>query len=224
MKEKVFLKHTYSLRFGGLEEYRNAVWKIICEDYFIRYISNEDTVLDLGCGWGEFINNIKCATKLGLDLNPESSIHLSKEVYFINQDCSQTWPIRTSSLDIVFTSNLLEHLPGKDYIERTISETYRCLKEEGLMICVGPNINYLPGRYWDFWDHFTPITEKSLSEILKIKGFQIEKVIPQFLPYSMSLGNRYPLSFVRLYLKLPFLWRVWGKQFLVIGKKPKVSC
>jgi hypothetical protein len=43
--------------------------------------------------------------------------------------------------------------------------------------------------------------------------------IPRFLPYSMSTGRTPPSFFVKLYLKLPILWPLFGKQFLVIGKK-----
>ena len=30
----------------------------------------------------------------------------------------------------------------------------------------------------------------------------------------------YPMLFVRLYVRLPFLWHIFGKQFLVIASKP----
>jgi hypothetical protein len=79
----------------------------------------------------------------------------------------------------------------------------------------------VPGAYWDFWDHFIPITELSLSEVLKMKGFSIQSSIPRFLPYSMSNGRTPPLLLVKLYLKLPPLWPLFGKQFLVVGRKKK---
>jgi predicted SAM-dependent methyltransferase len=74
------------------------------------------------------------------------------------------------SLDVVFTSNFLEHLPDKVHVERTLAQAWRCLKDDGFIICLGPNIKYVPGAYWDFWDHFIPLTELSLSEVLKMKG------------------------------------------------------
>lgn len=215
------LRDEYRIRFARSDRYRNDVWKILCDEYFSMFVSPEAHVLDLGAGWGEFINNIQAVRKYAMDLNPDTGRRLSGETQFLHQDCSQEWRIQKESLDVVFTSNFLEHLPDKDHVERTISEAYRCLKYDGLIICLGPNIKYVPGVYWDFWDHFIPLTELSLSELLRLKGFCIQSSIPRFLPYSMSTGRTPRLFMVELYLKLPALWPLFGKQFLVIGRKKK---
>lgn len=36
----------------------------------------------------------------------------------------------------------------------------------------------------------------------------------------MSQGFQPPLWTVRIYLAMPILWRFWGKQFLVVLRKP----
>jgi SAM-dependent methyltransferase len=176
-------------------------------------------VLDMGCGWGEFINNINAGQKYAMDLNPDARSRLRSTVHFLHQDCSQKWDVPEKSLDIVFSSNFLEHLPDKAYIERAIAEAHRCLRSGGLAIFLGPNIKYVKESYWDFWDHIVPLTEQALAEILRIKGFQIQVNHPQFLPYSMSMGITPPVFFLKLYLHLPFLWKFFGRQFLVIAKK-----
>jgi len=84
---------------------------------------------------------------------------------------------------------------------------------------LGPNIKCLPGRYWDFWDHSLPLTEKSLSEGLRATGFTIEQAVAQFLPYTMATGPRFPRFLIAIYLKLPFLWRLFGEQFLLVARK-----
>ena len=71
---------------------------------------------------------------------------------------------------------------------------------------IGPNIKYLPGRYWDFWDHYIPLTEESLREVLELAGFEVERCIAKFMPYQMVRQKRAPLPLVRLYLKLPWVW------------------
>ena len=157
------LQHEYQMRFSKLEKYRNAVWKVLCDEYFNKFISPKARVLDLGAGWCEFINNINAAEKYAMDLNHETKFRLTGKTLFLHQDCSQKWQIQPDFLDVVFTSNFLEHLPDRENIERTISEAYHCLKDNGIIICLGPNIKYLQGSYWDFWDHFIPITELSLS-------------------------------------------------------------
>lgn len=213
------LNRSYQLRFQKSVAYRDAVWKVLCSDFFSRYIPADATVLDLGAGWGEFINNISVRERTAMDLNHDTGKRLAEDIRFINQDCSQTWPLESESLDVVFTSNFLEHLPDKMAIERAISEAYRCLKPGGKLICLGPNIKYVPGAYWDFWDHYVPITDASISELLTLKGFSIQSRYDRFLPYTMSAGRTPPLMLLKLYLRMPLAWRVLGKQFLVVASK-----
>ena len=84
---------------------------------------------------------------------------------------------------------------------------------------MGPNIRYLPGSYWDFFDHHVILTERSLDEALSVTGFTVESAIARFLPYTMVGGPKYPLLLLRLYLNLPFLWWIKGRQFLVIASR-----
>jgi len=50
-------------------------------------------------------------------------------------------------------------------------------------------------------------------------GFDITAVRPRFLPYSFrGLLPPSPLL-TRTYLRTPALWRLLGKQFLVIARK-----
>jgi SAM-dependent methyltransferase len=209
----------YQQRFAALAPYRDAVWRILARDFFQRYVAPDATVLDLGSGWGEFIRNIQARRKIAMDLNPDMPARVGPGVETILQDCSQPWPLAGASLDLVFTSNFFEHLPDKDALRRTLQEAARCLKPGGKIICVGPNIRFMRGDYWDFWDHFLPLTDRSLVEILTLTGFTVERVAPRFLPYSMSQGFRPPLGFISLYVRLPFWWRIFGKQFLVVARK-----
>jgi hypothetical protein len=93
------------------------------------------------------------------------------------------------------------------------------LKPGGRFIAMGPNIKYIPGAYWDFFDHYVELTELSLAEALLNCGFEIEKQVGRFLPYTMSQGSQYPVWMLRVYLALPLAWPIFGKQFLVVGRK-----
>jgi SAM-dependent methyltransferase len=214
------LETEYRLRFEEMAGYRNRVWKVLTRGFFQAYVPQDGTVLDLGCGWGEFVNNIEARVKYGMDLNPESARRLSADVVFLKQDCSATWPLPDAALDVIFTSNFFEHLPTKDSLRETVHEARRCLRPGGTLICVGPNIKYVPGAYWDFWDHYLPLTELSLAELLEVIGFRITTRVARFLPYSMSQGFAPPVPFVAAYLRVPFLWRFFGKQFLIVAHTP----
>jgi len=217
MKEQ--LSKEYSLRFEKIQQYRNDVWRVLIDQYFRHYISPDSVVLDLGCGWGEFINNLPCKQKYGMDLNPDSKSHLRSEVTMLEQDCSKTWELPDNSLDVVFTSNFFEHLFTKEALTSTLEQAFRCLKPGGKLIAMGPNILYVGHEYWDFYDHYLPLSHRSLCEGMRISGFEIESSIPKFLPYTMADGKKPNLLLVALYLHLPLAWEVLGKQFLVTGVK-----
>lgn len=216
------LQRMYQVRFKERQAYRNEVWSALTRDYFQQFIRPKDVVLDLGAGYGEFINHIRCWKKYAMDLNPDTTHLVNADVEVLLQDCSKPWSLPSNSLDVVFTSNFFEHLPDKDALARTLREAERCLKSGGRLIAMGPNIKYVPGIYWDFWDHHVPLTEQSLSEAMMLEGFSIEKCLDKFLPFTMVNGPRYPVFFVSAYLRLPLVWRILGKQFLVIGKKDSV--
>lgn len=213
------LQNIYNIRFSNLEEYRKRVWKILVNEYFKKYIKGSDCVLDLGCGYGEFINNVSCSELHAMDLNPDSRKHLHDNVHFHQQDCSQTWNIEPEKFDLIFSSNFFEHLPSKQSLESTILNAQRALKPKGKIIALGPNIAVLKGKYWDFWDHHVALSDQSISELFEIFEFNVEKIVPKFLPYNMVRVNKKPLFMVSLYLKVPFLWKLFGKQFLLVASK-----
>ena len=41
---------TYSQRFGGVDDYRKAVWSVLIKHFFQQFPSKDGAVLDLGCG------------------------------------------------------------------------------------------------------------------------------------------------------------------------------
>jgi SAM-dependent methyltransferase len=215
------LQKIYGARFAQNLAYRRKVWNVLVPSFFQKYVARGDAVLDLGCGYGEFINTIRCGQKLAMDLNPDAPKYLDSSVRFLEQDCSSRWQVQDASLHVVFTSNFFEHLPDKAALGRTLDEIYRCLAPGGKLIAMGPNIKHLPGKYWDFWDHHLPLTETSLSEGLSNRGFEIVTRLGKFLPYTMVGQREYPDILLKLYLRFPMAWRIMGKQFLIIAAKPR---
>jgi SAM-dependent methyltransferase len=212
------LQNIYKARFSGQTEYRQQVWNVLCP-FFSKWIPSDAAVLDLGCGYCEFINTIVARQKYAMDLNPEANRLASPGVRVLQQDCSAPWEIPPDTLDAVFTSNFFEHLPDKAALERTLHNARTALRSGGNLVMMGPNIKYVPGAYWDFFDHYIPLTELSLAEVLKKCGYEIEVCIDRFLPYTMSQGRTYPLWMLRVYLAMPWAWPFFGKQFLVVARR-----
>ena len=214
------LARFYAKRFAGSSAYRGRVWQVLVPHFFQQFISESGTVLDLGCGYGEFINNIRAKQKLAMDLNPDSKACLNPDIRFLQQDCSQPWQMEPNQLDLVFTSNFFEHLPDKHALGKTLDQALQCLKPGGRIVAMGPNIKLVNGAYWDVWDHYLALTETSLAEGMVNHGFQIERCHSKFLPFTLVGGPEYPLWILKVYLKFPILWRIGGKQFLIVARKP----
>jgi SAM-dependent methyltransferase len=200
---------------------KHAIWKVLCRDFFQKFIRPTDRVVDIGAGYCEFINNIQARDKIAVDLNPEVKRFAAPDVRVINAPCTAIKEIEASSVDAVFMSNFLEHLPSKAMVLDTFREAWRILSPGGKIIVLQPNIRFLPGEYWDFFDHHTPLTDRSLVEGLRLAGFEPTVVLPKFLPYTTK--SRLPKStiFVRLYLRVPLAWRILGKQAFVVAEKSR---
>jgi SAM-dependent methyltransferase len=121
---------------------------------------------------------------------------------------------------VVFSSNFFEHLGSKAEFAETVREAYRCLRKGGRIIAMGPNIRFVGGAYWDFFDHYLALTELSVKECLETAGFRSEYVLDRFLPYTMVNVPQYPIFLLRFYLRMPFAWKWFGRQFVVIATKP----
>jgi SAM-dependent methyltransferase len=216
------LEAQYRRRFAAQQASREAVWRVLVDAWFSRYVDGAEAVLDLGCGWGAFINRVDVPRRYGLDLNVDAARHVDEGVVLFHQSAADPWPVADRSLDLVFTSNFLEHLPGRDAIMAALGEAFRCLRPGARIVCLGPDIRYAKGDYWNFFDHIVPLTARSLTEALELAGFHADDVIDRFLPFTMADRRRPPPSWViRAYLRLRPAWRLLGRQFLVVAAKPQ---
>jgi ubiquinone/menaquinone biosynthesis C-methylase UbiE len=214
------LDSLYRARFDSDDLAKKArIWRVLCQDYFQRYIGAGDTVLDLACGTGEFINNIRAAQRIGVDLRTEAKGALQADIRFVKSSATDLDAIEDASVDVVFTSNFLEHLRSKDEMMAVLTEVRRLLRPGGRFLIMGPNIRYVAGAYWDFFDHHLPLTERSVAEALSMTGFEIDSLTARFLPYSTK--SRLPQApwLVSLYLKVPLAWRFLGQQFIVVARR-----
>ncbi|HEX6834333.1 MAG TPA: class I SAM-dependent methyltransferase [Rudaea sp.] len=220
MTQAAELEKLYHQRFPDAElAQKHAIWKVLCGDFFQRYVKPEDTVVDVGAGYCEFINNIRAAHKIAVDLNPDVRRFAAPDVRVINQSCTAIRELEAASVDVVFMSNFLEHLPNKELVLETFREAHRILRPGGRVIVLQPNIRFLPGEYWDFFDHHTPLTDRSLVEGLQLAGFTPTVVYARFLPYTTKSRLPKSIALVKLYLRVPLAWRVLGKQALVVATK-----
>jgi len=208
----------YNNRFDKQDkERKKALWKVLCTSFFQQYIPKDACVIDVGAGFCEFINNITCREKYAVDLNENTAAHANPDVkVLVGADLTG---IQDGVFDIVFMSNFLEHMKSKEDVLRILADAYRLLKNNGRILILQPNIRYVYGEYWDFFDHHIPLSDKSLAEALRLTGFSIELIIPRFLPYTTKSNLPQHPAIVKTYLRFPFCWKILGKQAFVIGNK-----
>ena len=220
MSENQRLDKIYRRRFNEYEcEQKNKIWKVLCPNFFQRFIPVDAVVLDVGAGYCEFINNIRCFKKIAVDLNEDTPSFASPDVEVVSSLSTDLSFLESDSIDRVFMSNFLEHLRTKQEVLKTFEEIFRVLKIGGKVITLHPNIRYLYMDYWDYFDHHVPLTDKSIAEGLEVVGFKVEISIDRFLPFTTkSKIPKHPVL-VKLYLMFPFIWRFMGKQALVIAEK-----
>ena len=119
----------------------------------------------------------------------------------------------------MFLSNFLEHLDNQLSIARVLARLLRVMQPGGRIAIMGPNFKYCAKEYFDCADHTVILSHVAVAEHLYAAGFEVLAVHPKFLPYSFR-GALPPSSrLTRVYLGTRVLWKVLGKQFLVIGRR-----
>ena len=214
------LQKLYAGRFRAADlPIKNAVWKVLCDSFFSRYVRPADFVVDIGAGHCEFINNIAAARKLAVDLNPDVKRFAAPNVEILNESCLAITSLADETVDVVFMSNFLEHLPDKVQVFATLRECRRLLRKGGRMMILQPNIRFLADVYWDFFDHHVPLSDRSLVEVLGALDLRVTVCLPRFLPYTTKSRLPKAAFFVRLYLQWPLAWRLLGKQAFLVAEK-----
>jgi SAM-dependent methyltransferase len=216
-----FCEQVYRERWSTPElEKVNKVWETLVRNFFQSLVGDNAKVLDIGCGFCHFLNHLQAKEKVGVDANPDAGRYASSDVAFY---CVEDLSLRTSPsqyFDCVFISNFLEHLDSGVHVMDLLRRVKELLRPEGKLIVLQPNFRLLGAAYFDFIDHKTILTDKSLEEALTVAGFTITRKIIRFLPYTTkSRIPQYP-ALVRLYLWCKPLWFFMGKQSLFVATVP----
>jgi 2-polyprenyl-3-methyl-5-hydroxy-6-metoxy-1,4-benzoquinol methylase len=161
--------------------------------------SSGNTILDIGCGTGEFLH--ECAKSgfntTGIEPN-EKAAAFARAVHKIkvySEDFLRGAP--PVSFDLITLWHVLEHVP--DLNER-MSTIKRLLKDSGTLIIAVPNAGSKDaahyGRYWAAYDlprHLYHFTMETMNELIKRHDLKVVRILPMKLDafYISLLSEKY---------------------------------
>jgi len=188
---------------------------------FSEYISNDDIVLDFGCGGGYLLNNLTCRHRIGVDINPEALKVAAGKGIDTYQDVRS---VPSESIDVIITNHALEHTLNPF---REISELFRALKPHGRIVCVVPcetiHTAYRPDDPNHHLFSWGPLT---LGNLFTEAGFTVLESKPHFHQWPpfyrwfVRLGGRTFFDFAsRVYSRIDRR----NYQIRLVGEKPASS-
>ena len=204
----------------AFDERRSVTWKALWRHFFSRRVQPDDCVLDLGCGYGDFINNVVARRRLAVDSWADMPRHMAPGVEpHVGTAWDLGW-IEDGAVNLAFASNLFEHLT-KDEIARTLELLARKMAPDGRLTLLQPNYRYAYREYFDDFTHVTVFSHTSLTDFLESLGWRVVEQRPRFLP--LTVKSRLPVSewLIALYLALPI--KPMAKQMLITAVPPSAE-
>jgi SAM-dependent methyltransferase len=191
---------------------RSVLWNSLWRFYFSKLVAPGDCVVDLGCGYGDFINAVVAKRRIAIDLWPQFPRFLDAGVEPVVGAATDLAFLADGSVDFAFASNLFEHLSQAQL--QTVLEGLRPkLSRRGTLNILQPNYRYAYREYFDDYTHCTVYSHLSLRDFLEANGYEVFDVRPRFLP--LTIKSRMPVSplMIGLYLASPV--KPLGKQMLI---------
>jgi SAM-dependent methyltransferase len=211
----------YEYRFQGVDKSKKlSTWKLIAE-FIHEKLGKPVSIIDPAAGSCEFINQSPSQERWAVDMGEETSKTAAKGVHvIIGNNLEVELPL--NKFDGVYVSNFLEHLNSQHEVALFLERMFSILKPGGKIAIMGPNFKYCSKNYFNFADHTVILTELGLAEHLYGAGFNINEIHPKFLP--LSFRGKLPATdfFVKMYFKMPFAWKLLGKQFFLVAQKPNI--
>jgi len=168
---------------NSLRDMKLGLKDIDFQSYERNTLSQEKTILDIGCADGIFLRYMQSRGWSCYGVEPGSVVYKiaskNKNLKIFQGELLDAH-FKPAFFDIVQLNNLIEHVPNPLEV---LKECHRILKQDGLLILSTPNYGCIPRLLWgNAWRDFVAIhlcffSKKTLRETLKGIGFQIGKEV-----------------------------------------------
>ena len=191
---------------------REVLWRTLYRYYFSHLIADTDCVLELGAGYGHFINQVRTKKAIAVDGWDGFTDYLRPGIEARVGDVTDLSFLASSSIDFTFASNLVEHLSQNEFAS-VLWQLRRILASDGTLNLLQPNYYYASREYFDDYTHQTIYSHTSICDFLEAHGYRVIDCKPRFLP--LTIKSRLPVLpfLIRLYLHSP--WKPLGKQMFI---------
>lgn len=230
-------KFTYDDNYYQESPYdqNNSLIKIYFQDKLNRISKlikdNNSNILDVGCGWGNFLEVVKNnnLSYLGIDLS-EEAVKICKRK---NLNCQKIDLIKLGSkknlpkFSIISFFQVIEHIKNP---LQYLKSAKKLLKKNGVMLITTPNNNSplrsIFGSHWSVYQtpsHYFFYSKKTLGLLLKTAGFKNFSIkIDKFRFFSLEyIVNRIfnkKISLPKM-LNFPIPTDPWGDLEVIIQNK-----
>src|SRR5262245_63966049 len=104
------ISELYERRFSAADrEAKDALWRVLCVDYFQRWVSPDACLVDLGAGMCEFVNHIRARERWAVDSDPQLARRAAPGVKTHCGPANDPGCPAADTVDSAFASNVFNH-------------------------------------------------------------------------------------------------------------------
>lgn len=166
-----------------------------------EFSSQEKTLLDIGCGTGDFLVACKNHQWKITGVEPNAKARDNAELKSGKLIVSDILEIENQTFDCITMWHVLEHVPD---LKNYIASLKKILKPNGVLFVAVPNYKSFDAQFYkEFWAaydvprHLWHFSKKSISLLFKKENMNVVKMIPmKFDSYYVSLlSEKYKRGF-----------------------------
>lgn len=170
-----------------------------------NYSQEQKTILDIGCGTGEFLSNAKTDNwnTIGVELSTQAREIAIKKNLTIYKSLES---ITNQKFNIITLWHVLEHLPNLD---KQINLIENLLEENGTLFIAVPNYKSHDAQYykqyWAAYDtprHLWHFSKTSITKIFKEHNLSVKKILPMYFDsyYVSLLSEKYKKGYSNYFM------------------------